>query len=346
MDVGAAGDGSEALVDDESLGSLQVDARGRVRVEVSEAGPVAPVWRELVLFSSEPAPGERARRRLPPGTGAIDLGTIELVAPHPVFAGRVLDELDRPIPSAVVQASHSVGSKRGPELLHGSVAARHADAGGRFELFGWTDGVPMRLGVSAADREPTTLAGLITPSLDLEVVLFPSDAASLLVQISVDAGRPTRMLAVWVRRSDGDGPGEELRLRHGPEDGSRTLRPIDPGVYTLDVRHAWSGDQLARFEGVRVDAHAEVDDPRLQPIDLRGSSAGLRVRSVDSHGQPLGFYKIPLVSEERAGSELLTNESGWAELPLPIDAPNRIAIDAFGRQVELLDGAEVVVLIR
>lgn len=269
-------------------GGATTDADGRFRWYVE-----LEALREGVLAVELRAPAQAGAPELaasvdlplPLDEGETALGDVALAGAALVVAGTVVDPLGRPIPDVRLGvAALQPGSDLRPDYWQ-QVAGLYttSDAAGRFELRGTPPPGRLALRASAAHvvrEEPAPF-----PLGAREYTLTLQRAGVLAGRVLVDPGVPAQRLRVRLRP-----PGRRERTSYGCDvmaDGRFQARAVEPGDYDLHVHVESESEPLATVPGVRVAADGSSDDPRLDPVDLRGALHALVLRVTDEAGAPL-----------------------------------------------------------
>lgn len=214
------------------------------------------------------------------GSGPHELGRIHLEPePAPVLSGIVVDPFGQPVPEVWVSW---LDRPDGSPVRGGA----RTDADGRFTFYGEFGTDEVFLSVYSEGRwrhEPVrVVAASSTLRLELE------GAAAITGRLLVDEGTDTSEVIVGAWPMSQGEPA--ARHAHGwrdvglASDGSFAVRGLDPGFYAVAVDFASNGGKLAAFEG--VEAHADgAQDPRLNPVDLRGQLRTVTVHVTDHRGR-------------------------------------------------------------
>lgn len=249
------------------------------------------------------------------GPGPHDLGRIHFdPEPLPVVSGHVLDPDGRPVADVWV----SWTTEDEDALQH---PAERTDADGRFTFYGEFGAAEAWLTANTRQRwrhEPQRITG---PAGDIELRLQASAeiAGRLIADESVDLG--DLALGLWNLEQ---GP-PRARVAHGwkdygvNSDGSFQIAGLEPGDYALEIDFVMGGGKLVNFDRIEV-RPGGPQDPRLDPIDLRGHLRTIRVDVLDDQGTPViaDIWLVPergrslalgrgpeLVIDERAEGHLL-----------------------------------------
>ena len=252
--------------------TVTTDGAGRFRIDATVAGEGDSFFFDALLGAGD---GRVARAEVhgPLGPGEHDQGALVFAPPPLVASGRVVDEGG----SAIAGASVSVESRlvdQDGDVTWDRVAGGDVttDAAGAFRVHGPAGGDALRLSASFEERR----SDLVHADIGEEGILLVAPVSGgLSGRVLVDPGVSVERLEIRVLREDKTP--EERRGTHGlydgqtkpEEDGSFSLWRLRPGSYGLTVRPN-DTELLASFEGLRVSAGEELEDPRVAAIDLRG----------------------------------------------------------------------------
>jgi hypothetical protein len=220
--------------------------------------------------------------------------------------------------------------------------SRDAGPDGSFVFYGDPPAAGLRLAVSA----PGFLGREVEAAPGTRDLLIRLDAGgSLRGRLLVDEGVPVDELnlALLVPGS-GFEDEEQLWTSAAQEDGSFAFHGLRPGSARLSVALSWEGKDenlVARVDGIAVGPGAE-QDPRLDPLDLRGRLHHCRIRARGEDGER--------VEELRAWREEAPDSSfhGWAGevLVMSTQPLARLTVSAPGWRRQTVDAAQPVVDVR
>lgn len=334
----------------------QTAADGSIRIGL------IPVSEEEACVAIEwlrPADAERpelfTRQELsrPFDNGENDLGTITLGPAAHLASGRVLDPDGKPVAEARVTPNHRRIDELEPGLidLEPDFARRKTtDATGAFVLTGaWSD-PDLALVVRAPGFLPAEV--VIAPGAqNLEIRLSRSFAltARMVADPGVDLTELRIELEYQDRSEDEETP---TWARVNEKDSTLTFRDAPPGLADLVFRlssTAGPDEELLRIGGIAVGSAAQ--DPRLNPIDLRGKVYGCRIKARGADGTELEDLQawpaahpdamargwegsVSLLSREPLG-EVVVAAEGWRELRLTPVKPTEEVVLAAGLPIRL-----------
>ena len=279
------------------------DAEGRLRLDLS------PTYREgdgrvaHILLSREDGPDHRGRldlgRVFP--EGETDLGDVTVGPPVVFVAGRVVDDAGRGVGHADLVLSRKTGDK--PYWDQVWEFRHRSQEDGTFEIYDDVEGVSWRLGAT----KDAWLA-LATPfdrgQTDLE--LRATSAGSIAGSVLLDEDIPGDLIEIEFEAVDRKYEETFLRWddsRAGLGSQGGFERPgLHPGVYNVIFRVEGVRDAVNRIEGVPVVSGDTTRDPRLQPLDLRGTINAFRITLVTPDAKAIGNGNLKF---DRAGAEEL-----------------------------------------
>ncbi|MEM7198723.1 MAG: hypothetical protein AAF628_00540 [Planctomycetota bacterium] len=160
---------------------------------------------------------------------------------------------------------------------------------GRFEVRGQTRSERISLVASAQGRRIEVEAGIGANGLR---VVIPR-VGSVRAVLWHDGQAPGRAFAVRLRSPGGKTPPIELQAGGPGLERERPFHGIDVpvGIYDLDVALAEAdGPALLTIAGVEVVEGQRTADPRLQRIDVRGSSRRIDVQLRRADGRPISVF--------------------------------------------------------
>ncbi len=228
-----------------------------------------------------------SRPLVPAADGSLELGSVALAPAPRVVAGEVLDPEGRPVANASLALLEPTGSRdaQGDEYL---VWCRslHADERGRFDVALWT--VCDELQVSPADQGRLVGRKTRFRSGAEGVVVGALPPGRLQGRIDGPLDLPYGTLTV-----DGLVAGR-IVLGSIPvsADGRFEAFGVQPGTYDLQVASSFTGEVLARLDGVEVPSGGPAQHPGLDALSLDVGARFLQVQVVDEQGNDLGEYLV------------------------------------------------------
>jgi hypothetical protein len=267
------------------------DADGRFAANVGVAdGPAAAGALELELEHrtlGKLAGSVPLARRLLPGDNPV--GDVRLAPPPLLVSGRVVDQAGNGIRGARVslesaseQREVMIGYAGGgtSSVLHWGGLWAFSAPDGAFEVRGELAGDLYR--VSATHADYRTLEPLEVRR-GASVVLTLAGAGRILGRVLAEPDTSTGSFQVLALDASGNILNAEERRE---ADGHFELVALEPGTYAISVRLAEEDAELARVDGVLVEAGKTTEDPRLDPIDLTGKLERIVLRVRDRDGEP------------------------------------------------------------
>jgi len=321
-------------------GEISTDSLGRFTIAVPrrELGP--DQVRDLFLETKAKSRRDQMRGHATDLPADFDRPVHVVISrAHVVFGGTTVDPSGQPIPGIIISA----GVPPHTDLraaMRTEVQASASRIDGRFELTGWAEDASMTIHAGSADWVPVDLPEQRAPALDLYIVLQPSTTPTLSIRVVGVCECPLALRVTLVRRNAL--PSEYARLKWNEAEKSYSTRVAEAGTYALEVHDAWAGALLASVEGIEVGDHDEVADPRLQPLDLTGTVRCVHARTVDSRNALAPFARITTIDAKGAEGQLLSNGLGELCFRMPVDNADLRAIDAYGQEQLLVDGAIIV----
>lgn len=287
---GSMGAGSEI-----DCGQLVPDARGEFRLDLMalprSRGSVALVLRQrrraplAALEASAPLPGDARNGWLP-------LGDLVLREAPVLAEGLVLDELGKPVAGAHFELEGPVmfGDARTPSWWQGlpSTEGVLSDERGAFAIHGANSAAELHLrAVLAEARSPQISFAPGARGLALQL----RRPGSVSGRVLLDPGVPAERLSVVLERVEA-GDESISQSTAGPIDaqGAFEVRGLEAGPWTLKI--GCEGENFFELPGLLVEGGAQLRDPRLDPVDLRGRLHALRIEAVDSAGAPLAQAEL------------------------------------------------------
>ncbi|MCE9593762.1 MAG: hypothetical protein K8S98_06180 [Planctomycetes bacterium] len=272
------------------LGNPRTDENGSFRLDTNTRGNTQ-AGNTMVVKLESPRSGDLAQgsRDLPSPLpkGTYDLGDIVVEDLPAVFAGSVVDEAGTPAPQASINVrTHYVQDDNQPMEFGGADnwwAAARSDEQGHFEIRGKPTGDDFVL--SAASGELRTVP-FVARRGDQELVLRLTATGAITGRIVRDETAQGEMLTVQAARVGGEGGDGDENVQVA-SDGSFLMRRLLPGSYTLTLHDGMQWNELRQIPDVVVRANETTTDPRLDPLDLRGSHQVVHLTIVDDHGEPV-----------------------------------------------------------
>ncbi|MEW6745963.1 MAG: sigma-70 family RNA polymerase sigma factor [Planctomycetota bacterium] len=287
----------------------------------------------------------------PSDSERIDLGDLVVTGAEPLVSGTVVDGRGIPLSRASVSLDLPEGEESDVPPESWPRGSR-TDADGHFEIFG--ERLPSGHPIIRAHLEGPWLHDPVPISGPVQgLVLVMRAAGSLEGHIVADPGLPLDeyQLQAW---PEAKGPRPSLWscewcLALVRPAGSFRVGNLEPGLYTVAVSKSPDDPATVFVEGVQV-GFGICTDPRLQPIDLRGTTRTIRlnVRSEDGRTLNVPAYAI----FEKGGIRALSNTNGPILMPagdrevtILVDAPGHFPVSlgpAEGtKEVVLSKGREV-----
>lgn len=257
---------------------LTVPLRGPLRVQPLDAAGRDRPGLEAELSLAAP---------LAPGTN--DVGEVHLRAIPLLVKGRVVREDGCPVVDAQVAVTPrqvSPALRMPTDRVRSTAAlARRSDGDGRFAFHvesSDTEG-EVRVTDGGQSHEASFRRGD-------EVQLRLPAVGSAGIRLLVDEGIPLQQVRVTLVR-------EGCQPRRPAPDGNGwfVARDLEAGAWRIAIAADEEPDApVLVLDDVRVPASGDCDDPRVDPLDLRGRFTGVRLSCVDGHGQPLrAWFVIP-----------------------------------------------------
>lgn len=213
--------------------------------------------------------------------GAHDLGDVHLEPAPVIVAGRVVDDLDRPVEGAMV----SIGEFKAPARITGLT-----DREGRFALRGVTFQKSIDLSFHK-DGHASVWRNNESPGVsELSTVLPVS--CEVRGKVRLPTGTTGRDFGLSLVRTDHTGPGEPAGVHGGLEDdGSFNRDGLPAGTYRLSVSRGGTWTSIYAKEGLVLTRDHPLD---VGTIDLAGEAHPITLKIVDPDGKPLsGIYFLP-----------------------------------------------------
>lgn len=275
---------------------LDTDADGRLRVVLPTADEMSNFKTLWIIRRKSPALIDLTR---PFGPGETQLGDIQLGSGSVMVAGRVVDELGRPVEKARIDVRDELQLNAAQSL--GQVLSRVSDADGNFRILGITGS--QRLMIEPVKSGMTALAATSCAVGDtgIELVLVHAGSVSGRILLPADvpmmrgdgrSGERSSMLGLSLECVD---PATEQDARHSAlvfaePTGRFHADALRPGTWKLTV-----GPSLQPFEVVE-DVHVVAgEETQLAAIDLRERVRMLHVETVDERGEPIAGADVSIV---------------------------------------------------
>ncbi|MBI5434184.1 MAG: carboxypeptidase regulatory-like domain-containing protein [Planctomycetes bacterium] len=272
----------------QSLGSVQTDAEGRFRLDTQVQGePTQSLT--LVAESRDPKSGAASRVSLPLTSpvpkGVLELGDLVFTELPVLLAGVVVDEAGLFVAGASVsgQTHTTEENEQFFDDEEGWWASARTDEQGHFELRGKPVGDEFQVSASIGDRRSLPL---VTRRGDGELVVRLLTTGAIVGRVVRDGAGGVESMVVSAQFSD---PTLQLDSAMGDvaADGSFAVRRLLPGTYSVSLRNQSSWNDMSGVPDVVVRAGEVTRDPRLDPIDLRGTHFVVRLTIVDENQEPV-----------------------------------------------------------
>ncbi|MCC6407475.1 MAG: hypothetical protein IT453_09925, partial [Planctomycetes bacterium] len=270
------------------LGSVQSDAAGRFRLDTQVHGDAT---QSLTLFveSRDPRSGAAARCSLPLTSpvpkGVLELGDIVLTELPVLLAGTVVDEAGLAVAGASVSGGSHRTSDESPSFdgEEGWWANARTDEQGRFELRGKADGDDFQVTAQLGERRSLPMNARRG---DGELVVRLLATGAIVGRVVRDGAGGVDALVVSAQFAD---PTLEIdgAMADVAADGSFAVRRLLPGNYSISLRDQTSWNDMTSIPDIVVRAGEVTRDPRLDPIDLRGTHFVVRLTIVDENQEPV-----------------------------------------------------------
>jgi hypothetical protein len=290
--------------------AVQTDADGRFETAL-EGDLIDGCLRVLELlagdppFAAQPSAEPRSARldlsRPLPSGAVCDLGDVVLPVEPVLVAGAVVDTRGTPVPHAwisVVQRETGGGEPRWNTL---QPSRPLAGADGRFSVRARAAAGELQVEASRKGHTAARATGVIPGTSDLVLVL--ERGAALSGRVLLDPGIAFDLLHVALA-GDGIARDVELWAEGFSFDGLRS------GIAAVEVRTQETDWVVARVEGLVIAAGEGASDARLNPIDLRGRLALLRLRLWAPDRSALSDAAVRVENENGRGGSLRTDRAG------------------------------------
>lgn len=221
--------------------------------------------------------------RSPAGVSVLELGQIFIDARTLLVTGRVVDSSGRQVVGARVLGwgARGVGANlQNRDWQHFDELETHTGPTGEFELRG--DSLWTALGLSAWTSDAASEFRVFDVGARDVVLTLASDGA-IAGSISLDAGLAREYMNMGVfPEGPSAAPHGAMPYRRSEIDaeGAFVVRGLAPGSYTVAAYASGTPREVARVEGVLVEAGRTTRDPRLEPLDI-GEWSELRVLDAD-----------------------------------------------------------------
>ncbi|MCK6445369.1 MAG: hypothetical protein L6Q99_03170 [Planctomycetes bacterium] len=262
------------------------DANGAFRVSVESPESEHPTA-DLTIRVNDSDFGAAAEGSrsvgLPLAQGELDLGDVFVDALPLVVSGVVVDELGQPVKTAGVRAFARSSDSEHAEFSGDWWGAGRTNGEGRFELRGRANGDEIDVTATSAE--------LASPPVrarrgQRDVVVALEATGTLAGRVVADATTRSGAMIVQLMRET-DGEGEFVGHAEVAADGGFVVRRLWPGSYTAMLHDASLWSELTRVPGIVVRAGEVTRDPRLDPLDLRGTRFVVKLTVVDERGDPV-----------------------------------------------------------
>lgn len=241
----------------EEVPEATADAEGRF-----ELRHLPPGRFDLIARAAGFVPRTLPGIEVPPGTAAVDLGTVAL-SPGAAIEGRVVDLRGQPIAGAAVMVSlDELSSLASPMPSLDELTGATTDTEGRFRIPDLAPGTVVGLKVMAPGRVDAEVPGIEAPTPSpVEIVLRPAArvAGRVVDERRQGIAEAQVVLTAEAQRAVFGGqalPGGALGQTMTDAAGAFVIEGVAPGTATL-VATA-SGYRPARREGIEVAEGAEV----------------------------------------------------------------------------------------
>jgi hypothetical protein len=310
------------------LGAVRTDAAGSFQTDVTtRLSADEPCEFRLELREARSGATGRGSRPLPLPlpSGSFELGDVVIHELGIVLAGTVVDENGAPAPHAGVAAqTQIVGDWSDYEAGDYWWANGRCDDQGRFELRGRAGGDELSIHANHGDLRSRPL---VVRRGSTDLVLRLERTGSIAGRVVRDSSAPGEVLMVGAQWAQ---PDEDVEGGMGEvtADGSFAVRKLMPGTYDITLRDPANWNDIKTIQGVVVRAGETTRDPRLDPIDLRGSRFLVRLTILDEREEP-----VPRGWFTRESST--PNESGSSDYGPIFNGKATIAHDGTGANVRL-----------
>jgi hypothetical protein len=232
-------------------------------------------------------PAESGRLEVAVDTARAPVQAAPKETPPSIFvSGLVVDQLGRPLPGAHV----SVTDPEGKEL-----AATDANAMGWFELRGHPSPLRLLARASKAGYIDSKPKGFVRGDKDVQLALSEGCAVGgrILVDDWIDVDRMELRLTPSSWKPDLPLPKWTKPASAVEDDGTFLLDGIDRAVEVdLEVSYAKEPVVGGEVRGIRVREVGVSEDPRLDPLDLRGFLDPLTIEVIDETGSRLRHARV------------------------------------------------------
>jgi len=155
-------------------------------------------------------------------------------------------------------------------------------ASGAFEIRGHTEATMLRLRASKARHYGGSPVEVGRGAVSVRLVL--SGGGRVVGSLLLDENLPKNAVRASIEGPESTSPAIAIL----GEDGGFAWSSRPPGFYAVGIVPVADSEPILRVEGVRVEAGETTEDPRMQPIDLRGRITFARLEAVDEQGGGIG----------------------------------------------------------
>jgi hypothetical protein len=329
---------------DEVFWDFETDGDGRFEIDTQvREGDTSAC--ELTVFTIDKGGAQKASAtRALPGAllaGVHAIGDF-LLQPAPLLAsGTVVDADGNPVRRAMVTPSRKQTWGEGEdqywwEALWALRGATEAD--GSFTLRGRVESDSIALTATSRDEKLKGPHEIVAPGAT-GVVLRLTGTGVIAGVVLLDEEIQRGEVTVQAQRQSQDGrdPGDFFWTGASLErDGSFAIKDLRPGTYDLSLQIGQNWADVRTVSGIEVAAGETVRDPRVDPLDLRGSQRVLRLTITDADGNPIPQGNVvqrdPDAGEEERtqwlwfqGGEMTVTYTG-AAVDLDVSSPGYLSV--------------------